>query len=453
MTRTRLVSALLTCVVVAACATAQPAPTATPTGATTSSSPTAPAQSATPAPTARLTAAPSQEPATLSPSPGASPTATATVPPTPTASASPEGSADPLAIRLGIERFADGFEALTFVTNAGDGSGLLYAVEQRGVIWTLDAEGVVGEAPFLDMSERVTSGGEQGLLGLAFHPDFASNGRFFVDYTATNGDMVVAEFGLGADGDGDPGSERRLLDISDPFPNHNGGMLAFGPDGYLYIGNGDGGSGGDPLNSGQSLDTLLGKILRIDVNSGDPYGIPTGNPFPVGNLAGARPEIWAYGLRNPWRFSFDRLTGALFIGDVGQGAWEEVDVEPPGAGGRNYGWNTMEGDTCFVVANCSSEGLTLPVTVYPHEQGCSITGGYVYRGSRFGPLSGGYVFSDYCSGRLWVLDAQDALETGSAELVQLGRELLHASSFGEDESGEIYVVDQNGTIYHLITRT
>jgi glucose/arabinose dehydrogenase len=388
--------------------------------------------------------------------PGPSPTPQATPPPTvapsapPTSPPSTAASFEPDHLALTIEPFADGFQDLTFLANAGDGSARLFAVEQRGVLWPIDAAGTTDRVPFLDITDRITSGGEQGLLGLAFHPEFESNGRFFVDYTDEDGNTVVSEFGLAADGTGDPDSERVLLGIEQPFPNHNGGMLAFGSDGDLYIGTGDGGSGGDPFGNGQRLDTLLGKILRIDVDAGNRYGIPADNPFPGINLAGSLPEIWDWGLRNPWRFSFDRLTGALFIGDVGQGAWEEVDAEPAGEGGRNYGWNTMEGTHCYELASCSQQGLTLPVTEYGHEVGCAITGGYVYRGSQFPRLYGGYVFSDSCSGRLWVVNAQDALDAGSADAIEFGHELVNTSSFGEDESGELYVVHLGGSIYRLV---
>ncbi len=353
-------------------------------------------------------------------------------------------------MRLTVEPLATDFRPMTLVTNAGDGSGLLYAVEQRGVVWTLDTQGNVAPSPFLDISARIKSGGEQGLLGLAFHPDYASNGSFFVDYTNGRGDTVVSEFARGADGTGNPDSERVLLGITQPFSNHNGGMIAFGPDHYLYISTGDGGSANDPLGNGQRLDTLLGKILRIDVDSGDPYAIPADNPFADG---GGRPEIWDWGLRNPWRLSFDRLTGGLFIGDVGQDLHEEIDVEPAGAGGRNYGWNTMEAERCFLRSGCDRGGLTLPVVSYDHAGHCSVTGGYVYRGAQYPALYGAYVFSDYCSGLLWAIDADEALETGRARMFELGSSSLNPSSFGEDEAGELYVVNGNGGIYRVVART
>jgi len=302
---------------------------------------------------------------------------------------------------------------------------------------------------FMDISERIRSGGEQGLLGLVFHPDFESNGRFFVNYTHPRGDTVVSEFGLDAAGNGDPNSERILLTIAQPYSNHNGGMIAFGSDGYLYIGMGDGGSGGDPHGYGQRLDTLLGKMLRIDVNSGDPYGIPADNPYADGN--GGLPEIWSSGLRNPWRFAFDRATGGMFIGDVGQNVREEINVEPAGEGGRNYGWNIMEADRCYDQSSCNRQGLTLPAASYGRDDGsCSVTGGYVYRGSAFPDLYGGYVYSDYCSGVLWAFDAESALETGAANAVALGESGTSPSSFGEDEAGELYLVGHGGAVYRLV---
>jgi glucose/arabinose dehydrogenase len=380
----------------------------------------------------------------------APPTPTAT--PRPTARPTPSPEPTPVApFHLGVEPFVDGFMDLTFITNAGDGSADLYVVEQRGVIWRVSAEGTVDDTPFLNIVTQIGCCDERGLLGLAFHPGFETNGRFFVDYTDREGNTVVSEFTVAANGTADPDSERQLLGIEQPFENHNGGMLAFGPDGYLYIGTGDGGSGGDPFDNGQSMETLLGKILRIDVDSGRPYGIPADNPF-VGQVpeVSSRPEIWDLGMRNPWRFSFDRQTGDLWIGDVGQDAYEEVDAEPAGQGGRNYGWNTMEGMHCFNRNICNMDGLTLPVAEYKHAQGCSITGGYVYRGTALPQLAGLYVYADYCSGRLWALDAAAALSAGSAEPTQYGELSINPTAFGEDEAGELYVVSQGGQVFRLI---
>jgi glucose/arabinose dehydrogenase len=291
----------------------------------------------------------------------------------------------------------------------------------------------------------------RGLLGLAFAPTFATDGRFFVDYTDRDGNTVVSEF-RAPDPAADraaPGSERVLLRIRQPFPNHNGGALAIGPDGLLWIATGDGGSGGDPLGNGQSLDTLLGKLLRIDPRpaSGAPYGIPADNPF-VGRK-GARAEIWAYGLRNPWRFSFDRVTGDLWIGDVGQSAIEEVDHrQNDAAAGPNFGWNTMEASACFdPPKGCQRAGLVLPVAEYGHDRGCAITGGYVYRGATVPGLAGTYLYADYCSGTIWGLDAAAGKPTPRV----LRESGLTASSFGEDEAGEIYVVDlAGGRLYRIV---
>jgi glucose/arabinose dehydrogenase len=431
MTLFKVTAAIL--LTVSACTTATPTPTAGPTNSPTN----APIASPSPTPSAEPT-----QPPTPSPVP--------TVPPTvgPTRSPGPAGTFSPNAgITIVPTVLARGFKPVILATHAGDGSGRLFIVEQRGMIWTIDPANPGTPTQFINIAARVRSGGEQGLLGLAFHPDFETNGRFFVDYTNLGSDMVISEFSVDANGIGDPNSERNLLTISDPFPNHNGGMLAFGPDGYLYIANGDGGAGGDPLNSGQSLDTLLGKILRIDIDSGDPYGIPADNPFAAG---GGEPEIWDWGLRNPWRFSFDRATGAMLIGDVGQDRVEEIDLETPGDGGKNYGWNRLEGERCYKNATCSANGTTLPVATYSHDLGCSVTGGYVYRGSANADvLTGGYIYADYCSGKLWVFNADDALASGRATVDEVGQVSFNVSSFGEDEAGEMYIVDHGGAIYRI----
>jgi glucose/arabinose dehydrogenase len=275
-------------------------------------------------------------------------------------------------IKIGLRPVVTGLESPLLVTNADDGSDRLFIVEQTGRIRIARGNTLVDE-PFLDISDLVTAGGEQGLLGLAFHPNYERNGRFYVNYTHSTGDHVVAEYRVSSDPDrADPSSARILMQFDDPFANHNGGHIAFGEDGYLYIAVGDGGAGGDPLESGQSLNTFLGKILRIDVDRGSSdreYGIPSDNPFV--EKEGARPEIWAYGLRNPWRFSFD--SGNLWIGDVGQDQLEEIDRMPGDRGGLNYGWNTMEGDGCFdPPSDCDRGGLVLPIGTYTHEDGCSV---------------------------------------------------------------------------------
>jgi len=328
----------------------------------------------------------------------------------------------------------------------------LFVVEQGGRIRVV-REGAVLPAAYLDIASRISSGGERGLLGLAFHPAFAQNGRFFVNYTDGNGDTHIAEFRAAPGADvADPNSERQILFVGQPFANHNGGGLAFGNDGMLYIGLGDGGSGGDPLGNAQNLATPLGKMLRIDVDRGSPFAVPPDNPFVA--RAGAFPAVWAYGLRNPWRFAFDRLTGDLVIGDVGQNTLEEVDVGLASRrGGENYGWNTTEGTLCFnPPSGCATAGLTPPVLDYATGSGgtCAVTGGYVYRGSRYASLKGAYFYGDYCSGRIWAMDAAAAIG-GTLRVKQALDTSLSISSFGEDQSGEIYVVNLNGTISKLRT--
>jgi glucose/arabinose dehydrogenase len=350
---------------------------------------------------------------------------------------------------VGLEPVAEGLRGPLFAGHAGDGSGRLFVLEQAGRVRVL-RDGRLLPEPYLDIADRIDAGGERGLLGLAFAPSFAENGSFFVDYTDRDGNTVVSEFRAPdpAADRADPGSERILLRIDQPYANHNGGALAIGPDGLLWIATGDGGSAGDPQGNGQRLDTPLGKLLRIDPRpaGGAQYGIPADNPF-VGRTD-ARGEIWAYGLRNPWRFSFDRATGDLWIGDVGQGTIEEIDHWPAGAAaGPNFGWNTMEASSCFEPAEgCATSGLVLPVTEYRHGPGCSVTGGYVYRGASVPGLVGTYLYSDYCSGTIWGLDAA-AEPPAPRVLLESGRSV---ASFGEDEAGELYVVDLAGQVLRVV---
>lgn len=337
--------------------------------------------------------------------------------------------------KVRLEVVASGFRAPLYLTHAGDGSGDLYVLQQGGQIRLL-SRGSVRQQPFLDIAERISTGGERGLLGLAFHPDYPRNGFLYVNYTDVRGNTVVSRFTANRQNKvADPDSEKILLRIEQPYSNHNGGMMAFGPDGMLYIGTGDGGSGGDPINAGQRLDTLLGKILRIDVNSGDPYAIPPTNP----KIRNALPEIWAYGLRNPWRFSFDRQTGDLWIGDVGQNRWEEIHFARSDQAGLNYGWRIVEGEECFNPrTNCNRNGLTNPVHVYSHSEGQSVTGGYVYRGRAFPALQGRYYFADFASGVMWSLRREGNRWVRNTELTGLGQGI---ASFGEDEAGELYVLN------------
>ena len=333
-----------------------------------------------------------------------------------------------------------GLDAPLDVTHAADGSGRLFVAERAGRI-RIVRDGTLVRRPFLDIVERIASGGEQGLLGLAFHPHYPADPRVFVDYTDRDGNTVIASFRVTAT---DPdvalsGSETVVLRIAQPFANHNGGAIAFGPDGMLYIGLGDGGAAGDPQRNGRRLDTLLAKILRIDVDghgadASAPYAIPADNPFLA--TPGARPEIWLTGLRNPWRMRFDRATGDLWIGDVGQARWEEIDVARAGVGGLDLGWNTMEGSHCFEPAEgCDRTGLTPPVAEYDHGAGCAVIGGVVVHDPRQGALDGGYLFGDACSHDLWRIDPAGDGRREPVVVAKVGRTL---SSIGEGEDGAVY---------------
>jgi len=348
--------------------------------------------------------------------------------------------------------FASGFTQPVDIAHAGDDR--LFIVEKAGLIRIIGADGQTLPSPFLDIRDRVnSSASERGLLGLAFHPNYTENGFFFVNYTDNNGNTRIARFSVSGNGpnQADPGTELLLLEIDQPFSNHNAGDLAFGPEGFLYIGTGDGGSGGDPRENGQDRLELLGKMLRIDVDNGNPYAIPDSNPFAFTD--GTLDEIWALGLRNPWRYSFDRQTGDLWIADVGQSEREEINRQPAGAGGgQNYGWDCYEGNLQFeLTADCpASDQLTFPLHTYSHDEGdCSVTGGFVYRGSNFPNLQGVYLYADFCSGRIWGL--LPAIQGGYVNELLINFENNDIVSFGEDQNGELYVAGiQTGNIYRLI---
>jgi glucose/arabinose dehydrogenase len=353
-------------------------------------------------------------------------------------------------LKIDLKQAATGFLLPTVITNAGDGSGRMFIVQKKGLISILKNGQKAGQ-PFLDITSLVNSdANERGLLGLAFHPKYKNNGQFYVYYTAEDGRIVVAGYKVSSNPDvADPNSGKTLLTVPHPRSNHNGGQLAFGPDGFLYMGLGDGGGGGDPDRNGQNPNTLLAKILRIDVDKGDPYGIPDSNPF--ADRKAGRPEVWTMGMRNPWRFSFDRATGDLYIGDVGQDMYEEIDVQKAGSpGALNYGWNIMEALHCYPDASqqCNTTGFVLPVAEYSHSLGCSVTGGYVYRGKQYPRLVGTYFYGDYCSGRLWGLQPTADGKWNSAELLKSSAQI---STFGEDEAGEVYAADlTTGTIFQLV---
>jgi len=352
----------------------------------------------------------------------------------------------------GIVLVENGFDRPVLVTNAGDGSGRLFVVEQGGVIKVVKS-GATLATPFLDISDIVGSAGERGLLGLAFHPSYESNRKFYVFYTrAGTGRLVVAEMKASAGNPdvADRSTFRAILTIAHPASNHNGGHLAFGRRGYLYIATGDGGGSGDVANNAQSKNSLLGKLLRIDINGtsgAKAYRIPASNPY-LGKPG--LDEIWSRGLRNPWRFSFDRSSANLWIGDVGQSAWEEIDRSTISGGAgkaKNFGWRVMEGFHCYRPSSgCDRSGKTLPIAEYSHSDGCSVTGGYVYRGSMSPALYGRYIFGDYCSGRIWTLPQGADRPAAESLFLDTG---LDVSSFGEDEAGEVYVVDHAGAIYRV----
>lgn len=401
------------------------APAAAPSNATA----TAPATTATETPAAQVTA-----------------TIEVTAAPT-TTTATTNTATGPMP-KLALTKVTDGLKRPVHITHAGEDNSQLYVVEQPGRIRLL-RDGAIVEQPFLDITDRVGSqGNEQGLLSVAFAPDYANSGFFFVNYTDKDGNTHVARFKVNDDRNtADPDSELLILKIDQPYSNHNGGQLQFGPDKMLYIGMGDGGSQGDPENRAQNPEELLGKLLRIDVSKASadqPYAIPPDNPKWEGN--NARPEIWALGLRNPWRFSFDRATGELYTGDVGQNEIEEIDFQPANTGGMNYGWDLREGDQAYSGGEMKPN-FTNPITQYTHgDGGCSVTGGYVYRGQAFAALQGVYVFGDWCSGNLWTL-RRDA--NGQWERMDQPNANFQVSSFGEDATGELYALDLDGSIYKV----
>jgi glucose/arabinose dehydrogenase len=372
-----------------------------------------------------------------------------TIPPAPTDPPAADTSPPDLAsLTIDLELVADGFEQPLYAISAGDGSGRLFIVEQPGRIFIL-RDGQRLEQPFLDIVDIVgSSGSEQGLLSVAFSPNYNQDGQFFINYTDNDGDTVVARYQVSADPDvADPASAATVLTIDQPAGNHNGGLVVFGPDDYLYIGMGDGGQAGDPWGNAQNTDVLLGKLLRIDVLSERPYAIPPDNPLI--DQPEARPEIWSWGLRNPWRFAFDPANDDLYIADVGQNRFEEIHYTPAAdRGGNNYGWDIMEGAACFEPDDCDPDGLILPVVVYSRDMGCSITGGYVYRGTDFPQLDGIYFYGDYCSGRIWALRHSN----GEWQNAQVQDTNLNITSFGTDAAGELYVTDRNGGVYRLVSR-
>ncbi len=378
-------------------------------------------------------------------------------------------------ISLSSELVSDGFKKPVFVISYPTDASILYVVEQAGKIIVLD-NGQKKSEPFFNINKRVVNpfrpGDERGLLGFAFHPDYENNKKFYINYIDNDGHTIVSEFIAQSKYKADHNSERVLLRLEQPYGNHNGGHIEFGKDGYLYIAIGDGGAAGDPLDSGQDLTSLFGKVIRIDIN-GSPYSIPKSNPFY--GIKNAREEVWAWGLRNVWRFSFDKKTGDIYYGDVGQNKWEEVNFEPASSsGGNNYGWRQMEASYCFEPKeNCKRDGMVLPIIEYPNDayhpafalgrknqlnvEGCSVTGGYVYRGKKLKGFEGVYFFGDYCSGNIWSFKVKDGkaneFKNRTEEInIADGEFTNYISSFGQDADGEIYIVDYNGAVYKIIAK-
>jgi glucose/arabinose dehydrogenase len=404
------------------------------------STPSIRSQPVTPAPKVAPTAAQSPVVSSASPSPAARP------------AAAPRAQLGPGSPTIQLQQVATIGNQPVHVTHAGDGSGRLFVVGRQGRIRVVQNGAVLPE-PFLDITSLVNSGGsEQGLLSVAFHPEYETNGFFYVNYTGHSGigDTFVARYRVSPDDPNraDSNNALTLLTVQQPYRNHNGGLVKFGPDGYLYVGMGDGGAAGDPQGNAQNKGTLLGKLLRINVNGDQPYASPADNPFV--SEPGARPEIWSYGLRNPWRFSFDRATGDLYIADVGQNRYEWVHFQPAGQGGQNWGWDIVEGGHCFEPSqNCDPGQFPQPIAEYDHSRGISITGGYVYRGASYPQLNGLYFYADYGSGRIWAAQQESPGAWRSEELLDSD---LQISSFGEDESGELYLTSlRDNALYRLTT--
>ena len=351
----------------------------------------------------------------------------------------------PSATTMRLQQVGDRFRNPVHLSSP-PGDQRLFVVEQAGRIGIVK-NGSTLAAPFLDISERVRSGGEQGMLSVAFHPDYRRSGFFFVNFTDRQGDTRVERFKVSSNPDvADAASSKLIIGIDQPFSNHNGGHVQFGPDRMLWIGMGDGGSGGDPRGNGQSRQALLGKMLRIDVDRGDPYAIPPNNPYASGSSG--RGEIWAIGLRNPWRFAFDRTSGLLYIADVGQSALEEIHVEPASRAGLNYGWNIMEGNRCYRGDGCDRNGLQIPQVSFNHAgNACSVTGGHVYRGQRIPAIAGHYFYSDYCAGWLRSFRYQNGRVTDAREWT-IG-DIGNVVSFGEDASGELYIIAEDGRVFRF----
>jgi len=349
-------------------------------------------------------------------------------------------------LALQLQQVATGLSGPVYVTSP-PGDARLFIVEQPGRIRIVQ-NGQLVATPFLDIISRVGSGGERGMLSVAFHPQYSTNGFFYVYFTATNGDIRIERFRVSSNPNvADPASSKLILGVPHPRGNHNGGLALFGPDGMLYLGLGDGGGGGDPDRNGQNANTLLGALLRIDVNTGDPYSIPAGNPF-IGR-SDARGEIWAIGLRNPWRFAFDPQGGNLYVADVGQGDREEVNVVSATRAGVNYGWNIMEGSVCYNASSCDRQGLELPAVEYRHlGNACSVTGGFVYRGSAIPDLAGHYFYGDYCAGFVKSFKYENGAATDERtwELGNIG----NVTSFGQDAAGELYITTGNGVVYRIV---